>query len=128
MSLFTLLLGVHLICVALTIGFFILRYGWRYSSNPRINARWVRVAPPGDGTTDLLLAVATTDAQRARIGDQTGGRVGFFLQTDDFWREHARMSAAGVEFLESPREESYATVAVFRDAYGNRWDLLQPKG
>ncbi|UOV02710.1 VOC family protein [Pseudoxanthomonas mexicana] len=90
--------------------------------------RWVRVAPPGDGTTDLLLAVATTDAQRARIGDQTGGRVGFFLQTDDFWRDHARMSAAGVEFLESPREESYATVAVFRDAYGNRWDLLQPKG
>ena len=90
--------------------------------------RWVRVAPPGDGTTDLLLAVATTDAQRARIGDQTGGRVGFFLQTDDFWRDHARMSAAGVEFLESPRKESYATVAVFRDAYGNRWDLLQPKG
>lgn len=66
--------------------------------------RWVRVAPPGDGTTDLLLAVATTDAQRARIGDQTGGRVGFFLQTDDFWRDHARMSAAGVEFLESPRK------------------------
>ena len=88
----------------------------------------MRVAPPGDGTTDLLLAVATTDAQRARIGDQTGGRVGFFRQTDDFWRDNARMSAAGVEFLESPREESYATVAVFRDAYGNRWDLLQPKG
>ncbi len=54
--------------------------------------------------------------------------MGFFLQTDDFWRDHARMSAAGVEFLESPRKESYATVAVFRDAYGNRWDLLQPKG
>ena len=64
----------------------------------------------------------------ARIGDQTRGRVGFFLQTDDFWRDHARMSAAGVAFLESPREERYATVAVFRDAYGNRWDLLQPKG
>ncbi|PZQ31944.1 VOC family protein [Pseudoxanthomonas japonensis] len=89
--------------------------------------RWVRVAPQGEGTTDLLLAVATTDEQRARIGDQTGGRVGFFLQTDDFWRDHARMTAAGVEFLETPREESYATVAVFRDAYGNRWDLLQPK-
>ena len=90
--------------------------------------RWVRMAPPGDGTTDLLLAVASTDEQRARIGDQTGGRVGFFLQTDDFWRDHARMTAASVEFLETPREEAYATVAVFRDAYGNRWDLLQPKG
>jgi len=90
--------------------------------------RWVRVAPPGSTETDLLLAVASTDAQRARIGDQTGGRVGFFLRTDDFWRDHARMTAAGVEFLEAPREESYATVAVFRDAYGNRWDLLQPKG
>lgn len=90
--------------------------------------RWVRVAPAGDGSTDLLLAVASTDEQRARIGDQTGGRVGFFLQTDDFWRDHARMTAAGIEFLETPREEPYATVAVFRDAYGNRWDLLQPKG
>ena len=90
--------------------------------------RWVRVAPKGDGGTDLLLAVASTDEQRARIGDQTGGRVGFFLQTDDFWRDHACMTAAGIEFLEAPREESYATVAVFRDAYGNRWDLLQPKG
>ena len=90
--------------------------------------RWVRMAPPGDGTTDLLLAVASTDEQRARIGDQTGGRVGFFLQTDDFWRDHARMTAASVEFLETPREEAYATVSVFRYAYRNRWDLLQPKG
>jgi catechol 2,3-dioxygenase-like lactoylglutathione lyase family enzyme len=88
--------------------------------------RWVRVAPPGSTETCLLLAQASTDEQRARIGDQTGGRVGFFLQTDDFWGDHARMTAAGVEFLETPREESYATVAVFRDAYGNRWDLLQP--
>jgi catechol 2,3-dioxygenase-like lactoylglutathione lyase family enzyme len=87
--------------------------------------RWVRVAPPGSTETCLLLAQASTDEQRARIGDQTGGRVGFFLQTDDFWRDHARMTAQGVEFLETPREESYATVAVFRDAYGNRWDLLQ---
>lgn len=88
--------------------------------------RWVRVAPPGSQETCLLLAVASDDAQRARIGDQTGGRVGFFLQTDDFVRDHARLQAAGVEFLEAPRHESYATVAVFRDAYGNRWDLLQP--
>ena len=89
--------------------------------------RWVRVAPPGNGGSELLLAVASTEQQRARIGDQTGGRVAFFLETGDFWRDHARMSAAGVEFLESPREEPYATVAVFRDAYGNRWDLLQRK-
>ena len=87
--------------------------------------RWVRVAPPGSRETCLLLAVAGNDAQRARIGDQTGGRVGFFLETDDFHRDHARMLAHGVEFLESPREESYGTVAVFRDLYGNRWDLLQ---
>lgn len=88
--------------------------------------RWVRVAPPGSQETGLLLAQASDAAQRARIGDQTGGRVGFFLHTDDFARDHARMLAAGIEFLEAPRYESYATVAVFRDAYGNRWDLLQP--
>ncbi|MGS1078009.1 VOC family protein [Pseudoxanthomonas beigongshangi] len=89
--------------------------------------RWVRVAPPGSRETCLLLAAAGNDAQRARIGDQTGGRVGFFLETDDFHRDHARMLARGVEFLETPREESYGTVAVFRDLYGNRWDLLQLK-
>jgi catechol 2,3-dioxygenase-like lactoylglutathione lyase family enzyme len=88
--------------------------------------RWVRVAPPGSQETGLLLAQASDAAQRARIGDQTGGRVGFFLHTDDFARDHARMLAAGIEFLEAPRHETYATVAVFRDAYGNRWDLLQP--
>ena len=88
--------------------------------------RWVRVAPRGSHETSLLLAQANTDEQRAAIGNQSGGRVGFFLQTDDFWRDHARMVSHGVQFLEVPREESYATVAVFRDAYGNRWDLLQP--
>ena len=90
--------------------------------------RWVRVAPRGSNETGLLLARASDDAQRARIGDQHGGRVGFFLQTDDFWRDHAAMKANGIEFLEEPREEPYATVAVFRDRYGNRWDLLQPRG
>jgi catechol 2,3-dioxygenase-like lactoylglutathione lyase family enzyme len=89
--------------------------------------RWVRVAPPGSSETGLLLAKASDDAQHARIGDQTGGRVGFFLQTDDFWRDHKAMTANGVEFLENPREEKYATVAVFRDRYGNKWDLLEPK-
>ncbi|GAB1331205.1 VOC family protein [Streptomyces sennicomposti] len=91
-------------------------------------SRWVVVAPgpPGDGGTALLLARAKGDTQRARIGDQTGGRVGFFLHTDDFARDHARMRSAGVTLLEEPRHEPYGTVAVFQDLYGNRWDLLQP--
>lgn len=88
--------------------------------------RWVVVTPPGS-QGGLLLAKAAGDVQAARIGDQTGGRVGFFLHTDDFGGDHARMSAAGVKFLEAPRREAYATVAVFEDLYGNRWDLLQPK-
>ncbi|MFF0854038.1 VOC family protein [Streptomyces sp. NPDC014940] len=92
-------------------------------------SRWVVVEPdaPGQGT-GLLLARAKDERQRARTGDQTGGRVGFFLHTDDFARDHARMAAAGVTFLEQPRHEPYGTVAVFQDLYGNRWDLLQPAG
>ncbi|MBB3228321.1 catechol 2,3-dioxygenase-like lactoylglutathione lyase family enzyme [Luteibacter sp. Sphag1AF] len=88
--------------------------------------RWVRVAPPGARGSCLLLAVADTPPQRAAVGQQTGGRVGYFLHTTDFAADHARMQAAGVRFLEEPRHESYATVAVFEDLYGNRWDLLQP--
>ncbi len=88
--------------------------------------RWVRVAPRG-ATTALLLARADGDRQRARVGDQAGGRVGFFLETDDFARDHAAMLARGVRFLESPRAEDYGTVAVFEDLYGNRWDLLEPR-
>lgn len=92
---------------------------------PRENGkRWVRVAPPG-ASCGLLLARADGDRQRARVGDQTGGRVGFFLQTDDFARDFAALSARGVRFLEAPRKESYGTVAVFEDLYGNRWDLLE---
>ncbi|MER6033101.1 VOC family protein [Streptomyces sp. NPDC001835] len=97
-------------------------------------SRWVVVEPDarGEGTADhgtgLLLARAKGEEQRARVGDQTGGRVGFFLHTDDFARDHARMVAAGVTFLEEPRHEPYGTVAVFQDLYGNRWDLLQPAG
>lgn len=86
--------------------------------------RWVRIGPPG-AQTSLLLAEARSGAQRARIGDQTGGRVGFFLYTDDFHLDHAAMSARGVTFVEAPREETYGTVAVFEDLYGNRWDLLE---
>ncbi len=88
--------------------------------------RWVVLAPPGAGETGLLLARAATDAQRERISDQTGGRVGLFLMTDDFDRDHDRMRRAGVRFAEPPRHESYGTVAVFEDLYGNRWDLIQP--
>ncbi|MFG2460129.1 VOC family protein [Streptomyces sp. NPDC048523] len=90
-------------------------------------SRWVVVRPDeSESGTDLLLAHAKGEAQQARVGDQTGGRVGFFLHTDDFTRDHARMLAAGVTFLEEPRHEPYGSVAVFQDLYGNRWDLLQP--
>ncbi|MEV7425087.1 MULTISPECIES: VOC family protein [unclassified Streptomyces] len=82
--------------------------------------------PAPDRSSGLLLARAGDDAQRASVGAQTGGRVGFFLHTEDFARDHARMLAAGVRFLEEPRHEQYGTVAVFEDLYGNRWDLLQP--
>ncbi len=87
--------------------------------------RWVLVTPPGATETRLLLAQASTPEQKARIGDQTGGRVFLFLHTDDFWRDYERMQANGVVFLEKPRHEHYGIVAVFRDLYGNRWDLLQ---
>ncbi|HUQ54595.1 VOC family protein [Lentzea sp.] len=87
---------------------------------PQGDKRWVVVS--ADGGASLLLAQADTD----HVGDQTGGRVGFFLHTDDFDRDHARMTAYGVKFLETPRDEVYGRVAVFEDLYGNRWDLLQP--
>jgi catechol 2,3-dioxygenase-like lactoylglutathione lyase family enzyme len=86
--------------------------------------RWVVVRPPGARETGLLLARAAGPEQRARIGDQTGGRVTLFLTTDDFEHDHARMKAAGVTFTEPPRHEPYGTVAVCLDLYGNRWDLL----
>ena len=88
--------------------------------------RWVLVAPPGARETRLLLARADGPAQTARIGDQTGGRVFLFLQTDDFDRDHAAMAGRGVAFLEAPRIESYGKVAVFRDPFGNTWDLIGP--
>jgi len=87
--------------------------------------RWVVVAPPGARETRLLLARAATEEQGAAVGNQTGGRVFLFLHTDDFLRDHARLSRAGVLFEEAPREESYGKVVVFRDPFGNRWDLLQ---
>ncbi len=89
--------------------------------------RWVLVRPPGGDGTALLLARAATAEQRAQIGDQAGGRVWLFLHTDDFARDHARYVAAGVRFVEGPRDEPYGTVAVFEDAFGNRWDLIEPR-
>ncbi|MFE4176212.1 VOC family protein [Streptomyces sp. NPDC056909] len=89
-------------------------------------SRWVVVRPPGSDGTGLLLGRAKDSAQRASIGVQTGGRVGFFLYTEDFARDHARMRAAGVRFVREPHQEPYGTVAVFEDLYGNLWDLLQP--
>jgi catechol 2,3-dioxygenase-like lactoylglutathione lyase family enzyme len=87
--------------------------------------RWVVMSPDSDGAA-LLLARADGPAQVARVGDQTGGRVGFFLYTDDFERDHAAMIAKGVRFIRPPVRERYGVVAVWEDLYGNRWDLLQP--
>ena len=86
--------------------------------------RWVTVRPPGGGA-DLILARAEGDAQRAAIGAQGAGRVWLFLETDDFARDAARLTAAGARFEEAPRHEPYGTVAVWRDPFGNRWDLIQ---
>ncbi|MEM7309538.1 MAG: VOC family protein [Planctomycetota bacterium] len=88
--------------------------------------RWVLVAPPGGAGCALLLARAAGEAQAARAGDQTGGRVAFFLETDDFARDHVALLARGVRFREEPRTEPYGTVAVFEDLYGNLWDLIEP--
>lgn len=87
--------------------------------------RWVVVSPSDDGGTGLLLARPGDDGQSARVGDQTGGRVGFFLFSDDFEADRARMAGAGVHFVEEPRREPYGTVAVFLDCSGNRWDLIE---
>jgi len=89
--------------------------------------RWVVVAPPGSHGTTLLLARASGPEQAKCIGNQTGGRVFLFLHTDDFWRDHGRMTEQGVVFIRAPEEKPYGMVAVFEDLYGNRWDLLQLK-
>lgn len=88
--------------------------------------RWVVVTPPGSPGASLLLAKAVTAEQTAHIGNQTGGRVFLFLQTDDFWGDYHTMKTRGIQFAEEPRQESYGWVVVFFDLYGNKWDLLQP--
>jgi catechol 2,3-dioxygenase-like lactoylglutathione lyase family enzyme len=88
--------------------------------------RWVVVRPADPASSALVLARAASEQQSAHIGDQTGGRVFLFLETNDFAADHARYLAAGVRFVEPPRTEPYGTVAVFEDAFGNRWDLIEP--
>ena len=111
------------------IAFYVGKLGFELIEDRVMSAtkRWVLVGPPGSTETRLLLAKADGPAQIARIGDQTGGRVALFLTTDDFTRDHAAMTANGVEFLEPPRQEGYGTVAVFRDPFGNTWDLIEPR-
>ncbi len=87
--------------------------------------RWVVVSPPGPGSTNLLLARASNTEQKAFVGHQSGGRVFLFLGTDDFWRDYNDMVSRGIEFVREPKVADYGTVAVFRDLYGNLWDLLE---
>jgi catechol 2,3-dioxygenase-like lactoylglutathione lyase family enzyme len=93
--------------------------------SPRENGkRWVRVGPTGEEGAALLLARAATPEQERAVGNQSGGRVFMFLETDDFARDYARMRAEGVRFTKEPRQEAYGTVVVFLDLYGNKWDLI----
>ena len=94
---------------------------------PAQDKRWLVIAPAGSKGSALLLARAVNPEQASRIGNQTGGRIFFFLYTDDFWRDYGAYKAKGVVFVRDPKEETYGTVAVFKDLYGNLWDLLQPK-
>jgi catechol 2,3-dioxygenase-like lactoylglutathione lyase family enzyme len=111
------------------IEFFTNAMGFELLEDTRLDRqkRWVIVGPKGSNGTTLLLAEAATQEQHSSIGNQTGGRVFLFLQTDDFWNDYHRMVAAGVRFKEEPREESYGVVVVFEDLCGNKWDLIQRK-
>lgn len=110
------------------IAFYVNSLGFRLVADEALagGKRWVLVAPAGPAGTALLLARAATPEQKARVGDQAGGRVFLFLHTDDFWRDYHLMKSRGVRFAEEPRQEAYGAVVVFEDLYGNRWDLLQP--
>ena len=93
---------------------------------PEQDKRWIVVSPPGEGGTNLLLAQASSPEQEKFIGDQSGGRVFLFLQTDNFERDFEAMNKAGVTFVREPKIEKYGKVAVFEDLYGNLWDLFEP--
>ncbi len=103
--------------------------GFQLLENTDLGAgkRWVLVAPPGSSGASVLLAQAATPEQNSRVGNQTGGRVFLFLHTDDFWRDYRTLMSRNVEFARNPKEEPYGTVAVFKDLYGNLWDLIQRK-
>ena len=108
------------------IAFFVGGLGWTLTADiDQGHKRWVTVQPPGGGA-QLVLARADGPAQTLAIGNQCGGRVWLFMNTDDFARDHAKLIAAGAQFEESPRHEPYGTVAVWRDPWGNRWDLIGP--
>jgi catechol 2,3-dioxygenase-like lactoylglutathione lyase family enzyme len=110
------------------IGFYVGTLGFALVEDTTIQGqdkRWVTVAPPGSTGSHLLLARAVDNEQLWRVGNQTGGRVFLFLNTDNFWRDFNAYKAMGVVFVREPKVESYGTVAVFRDLYGNLWDLLQ---
>ena len=112
------------------LAFFVGRLGFVLVEDKPVPAqqkRWVVVSPPGGHGCRLLLARASTDEQAGRIGNQTGGRVFLFLATDDFWRDYRAYESKGVEFVRPPAEQEYGTVAVFKDLYGNLWDLVQFK-
>jgi predicted enzyme related to lactoylglutathione lyase len=126
----------HLSLVAVTVHdydealeFYVQRLGFECVEDTDLGGgkRWVRVRPPGSTGAGILLARAVTDAQRASVGNQTGGRVFLFLETDDFRRDYDRLVARGVVFVRPPSEEPYGTVAVFEDLYGNRFDLVEPR-
>jgi catechol 2,3-dioxygenase-like lactoylglutathione lyase family enzyme len=125
----------HLAAIALVvpdydeaIAFYVGKLGFELIEDTKLSntKRWVLVAPPGSRETRLLLAKADSPDQKTRVGNQAGGRVFLFLHTDDFARDHEKMRAQGIRFLESSRHEAYGTVAVFVDPYGNKWDLIQP--
>jgi catechol 2,3-dioxygenase-like lactoylglutathione lyase family enzyme len=94
---------------------------------PEQNKRWVLISPPGSDQASILLAKASSPEQEQHIGSQTGGRVFIFLKTDNFWRDYRQMKLNGIEFVREPKEASYGTVAVFKDLYGNLWDLIEMK-
>jgi catechol 2,3-dioxygenase-like lactoylglutathione lyase family enzyme len=113
------------------LAFFVGRLGFELVEDrfiPEQAKRWVVIKPPGaEQGAHLLLARASSPEQAAHVGNQTGGRVFLFLHTDDFWRDHARFKRQGIEFVRDPAEQPYGTVAVFKDLYGNLWDLIQMK-
>jgi catechol 2,3-dioxygenase-like lactoylglutathione lyase family enzyme len=112
------------------LAFFVGALGFAVQEDVSLGAekRWVVVSPTGGAGAAIVLAAPGDERQRERIGDQTGGRVGYFLLTDDFQKDYAAMRAHGVTFIETPRNERYGTVVVFVDPWGGKWDLLQPAG